>query len=134
MIRQELLNVVDRVDILNNPYLGYRYNIRIDKNGIIRYQNNIDCKDGALFMIKSVDAGHIIDHIKAEIFCYDSDNHGKVTIDGYYWEISFYGEDELIDKIEGWPDEDERRYSGFKSILCFVERCISKDLGTEYMK
>ncbi len=27
-------------------------------------------------------------------------------IDGYHWKLKFYRKDELIDEIEGWPNED----------------------------
>ena len=87
--RHMLLRLVDSIEIRNNPYLGYRYNVRIYKNGVIKYENIEDCKDGAVMYIKPEDAEYIIDSITTELFCYDADNHGKAMIDGYHWKIIF---------------------------------------------
>ena len=133
MKRHTLLRLVDRVEIHNNPYLGYQYDVSIEKSGVIRYQNNTDCKDGAVLLIKADDAEYIIDPIMTELFCYDTDDHGRAIIDGYHWEIMFYRKEELIDKVEGWPNEDTWRYGRFKSIIEFAERYIPKDLGSGQM-
>ena len=89
--------------------------------------------DGAVLLIKADDAEYIIDPIMTELFCYDTDEHGAVIIDGYHWEILFYRKDELIDRIEGWPNEDMWRYRRFKEIVEFAERYIPKDLGSSQM-
>lgn len=68
-----------------------------------------------------------------ELFCYDADEHGQAMIDGYHWEILFYRKEELIDRVEGWPNEDKWRYGRFKGIVEFAERYIPKDLGSRQM-
>lgn len=133
MGRHKLLTLVDRVELQNNPYLGYRYDARIDRSGVIRYQNNTDCTDGAVLYIKPEEAQYIIDPIMTELFCYDVDNHGEQIMDGYHWKVIFYKKDEVIDEIEGWPGEDRWRYDTIKAIIEFVERRISKDLGSQKM-
>ncbi|MCI9271616.1 MAG: hypothetical protein HFH11_10810 [Dorea sp.] len=133
MKRHTTLRLIDRVEIHNNPYLGYEYNVSIEKSGLIRYQNNTDCKDGAVLRIKAEDAQFIINPIMTELFCYDADEHGMATIDGYHWKLKFYRKGELIDEIEGWPSEDKWRYGRLKEILEFAERYIPKDLGSEQM-
>ena len=128
-----LLRLIDGVEIHNNPTLGYQYNVRIEKTGAIRYQNNTDCENGTELLIKSEDAEYIIDPIMTELFCYDSDDHGEKTATGYHWEILFYQKNELIKQIEGWPNEDKWRYGRFKIIVEFAERYIPKDLGSKQM-
>lgn len=134
MNRHTLFRLIDSVEIWNNPYLGYIFYVCICKNGVIRYQNSEDCADGAVMYIKPEDAQYIIDPIMTEIFCYDADEHGKAIIDGYHWRIAFYRDSELVDVIEGWPDEDPWRYGEVKSIIEFAERYISKDLGSQLME
>lgn len=129
MKRHTLLGLVDSVEIQNNPYLGYKYDVRIEKNGVIRYKNNIDCTEGAVLYIKPEDAQYIIEPIMAELFCYDTDEHGTAMIDGYHWKLIFYKKGEVIDEIEGWPNEDCWRYDQIKDIVEFAERFIPKDLG-----
>lgn len=68
-----------------------------------------------------------------DLFCYDTDEHGQPIIDGYYWKLTFYKKDQIVDVIEGWPGEDEWRRKKFKSIVAFAERFIPKDLGGEYL-
>ena len=63
MKRHALLRLIDRVEIHNNPYLGYEYNVCIEKSGVIRYRNNTDCADGAVLLIKAEDAQYIIDEL-----------------------------------------------------------------------
>lgn len=46
------LRLIDSIEIRNNPYLGYRYNVRIYKNGVVKYENIEECKDGAVMYIK----------------------------------------------------------------------------------
>ena len=133
MKRHALLSMIDRVEIHNNPYLGYQYNASIEKSGIIRYRNNTDCKDGAVLFIKPDEAEYIIDPIMTELFCYDTDERGGAIIDGYHWAIAFYRKNELVDKVEGRPNEDKWRYCHFKRIIEFAERYIQKDLGSEQM-
>lgn len=133
MERHMQMSLIDSVEIQNNPFLGYQFNVRINKNGIINYKNNIDCKDGTVIYIKPDEARYIIDPIMTELFCYDSDEHGRAIIDGYHWKIIFYKDSEIIDKIEGWSGEDKWRYEEFKSIIKFAERYVLKNLGLEYM-
>lgn len=68
-----------------------------------------------------------------ELFCYDSDNHGKTAIDGHYWKFDFYKNGEIVDTIEGRTNEDNWRFNQVKSILQFAERFIPKALGTSQM-
>ncbi len=92
-----------------------------------------DCVDGAVMYVKPEDAQYIIDPIMSEIFCYDADEHGMAIMDGYHWKLIFYKKDEVIDEIEGWPNEDPWRYGEVKDIIEFAERFISQDLGSRYM-
>lgn len=133
MKRHALLRLIDRLEIHNNPYLGYEYNVGIEKSGVIRYQTNTDCRDGALLLIKAEEAQYIIDPIMTELFCYDTDEHGEAMIDGYHWKLKFFIKDELVDEIEGWPNEDNWRYGQLKRILEFAERYIPKNLGSNQM-
>jgi len=131
--RHTLLQLVDRLEIENNPYLGLKFCAVIYRNGMIQYWNNTDCKDQRMVCIKADDAAYIIDPIMTELFCYDSDNHGVPIIDGYHWKLTFSKKDKLIDTIEGWPNEDIWRYNEFKDCLEFIERCIPFSLGCQYM-
>lgn len=134
MQRHMLLRKVDRVEIRNNPLLGYKYYVCINKNGVVAYQNNTDCTDKAYIVLPpDIDAEYFIDPIMTELFCYDSDSHGTQMIDGYYWEITFYSGTEIVDKKEGRSGEDKWRYCEFLSIVKFIERYIRKGLGSEYM-
>ena len=133
MKRHALLNLIDRVEIHNNPHLDYMWSASIEKSGMIRYQNNTDCQDGVFLTINSEDADWIVHPIMEELFCYDADDHGEAIFDGYHWEILFFRKDELMDKIEGWPHEDKWRYRRFKDIVEFTERYIKNDLGSGYM-
>ncbi|MBR6382538.1 MAG: hypothetical protein IKS56_00955 [Lachnospiraceae bacterium] len=134
MKRHALLHVIDRVEIHNNPYLGYMFDVSVKKTGMIQYHNNTDCKDGAVIFLKPEDGAYIINPIMTELFCYDSDNHGRTIIDGHCWNIKFYRKDELIERIEGHTGEDVWRFNEFKRVLKFIEREISNDLGTNYME
>lgn len=131
--RHALFSLVDSIEIRNNPYLGFIYDIRIHKNGVVRYRNSSDCKDGAVTYIKPSDAEYIIDPVTEELFCYDSDQHGNPINDGYHWKAIFYINDEVIHETEGWPGEDEWRYGMVRDILKFAERYIPMNLGSEYM-
>lgn len=95
---------IDCVEMHNNPYLGFQFNVSIEKSGIIRYSNNTDCSDGSIFLIEAEDAEYIINSVM-ERFCYDTDEHGFAMIDRYHWEILFYRNNELIDRVEGWQNE-----------------------------
>lgn len=75
--RHTLLRLVDRLEIENNPYLGYKYHVVIHRNGLIEYWNNTDHKEKTVSAIKGDDAAYIIDPIMTELFCYDSDIMGK---------------------------------------------------------
>lgn len=133
MERHMQMSLVDSVEIQNNPFLGYQFNVCINKNGIIKYKNNTDCIDEIVIYIKPDEAQYIIDPIMTELFCYDSDGHGRTIIDGYQWKIIFYNKSEIIDEIEGSSGEDKWRYKEFRSIIEFAERYIPKNLGLEYL-
>ena len=89
--------------------------------------------DDILFRINKETAGHIINPAASELFCYDSDNHGKALIDGYHWKLTFMQNERIIDIIEGTNGEDNRRYNQIKSVIEFAERFIPYDLGSAYM-
>ena len=129
-----LLRLVDRVEIKNNPYLGYVYHIIIHKNGLIEYWNNLDRKEKVFTKINFEDTEYMIDPILTELFCYDTNVKGSAVIDGYHWEINFFKKIKHIKTVEGWPDEDAWRYDEIKRVLKFVERYVPYDLGTEYME
>lgn len=131
--RHTLLRLVDRMEIDNNPYLGYKYHISIHRNGLLEYWNNTDHKDKTVAIIKGDDAAYIIDPIATELFCYDSDDHGKPIIDGHHWKLTFYKRDKCIDTIEGWSNEDIWRHGEFKDLIEFAERFVPFDLGSRYM-
>lgn len=129
MKRHEMLGLVDSVEIQNNPYLGFRYIMRIYRNGVIKYQNNTDCPDETVLYIKPEDADYIIDSIMTELFCYDADGHGTAMVDGYHWKLVFYEKDKIVEEIEGWPGEDCWRYGEMERVMGFVERCVGRDMG-----
>ena len=131
--RHTLLRLVDRLEIENNPYLGYKFYVVIHRSGLIEYWNNTDHKDKIVTTIARDDAAYIIDPITTELFCYDSDEHGETIIDGYNWKLTFYKNDICIDTVEGRSKEDPWRYSEFKSVVEFAERFIPFDLGSQYM-
>ena len=130
--RHTLLRLVDKLEIENNPYLGYKFRAIIFRHGVVQYWNNIENKK-CITTIKSDDAAYIIGPIMTEIFCYDSDSHGKPAVDGYHWKLTFYKKDIVIDTVEGWPNEDGWRYNEFKNCLELVERFIPFDMGYKYM-
>jgi len=131
--RHTLLRLVNRLEIENNPYLGYKFHAIIHRNGLIEYWNNTDHKDKTVTTIARDDAAYIIDPITTELFCYDSDEHGETIIDGYHWKLSFYKNDICIDTVEGRSKEDPWRYCEFKSVVEFAERFIPFNLGSQYM-
>lgn len=131
--RHMLLRLIDKLEIVNNPYLGYEFHINIYKNGVIEYWNNTDHKDKTVTIINRDEAAYIIDPVASELFCYDSDNHGEATIDGYYWKLGFYKHDKCIDIIEGQTDEDNRRHGEFEKLIKFAERFVPFDLGSRFM-
>ena len=132
--RHTLLRLVDRLEIENNPYLGYKYHVVIHRNGLIEYWNNTDHKDKTVAIIKRDDAAYIIDPITTELFCYDSDNHGETIIDGYHWKLTFFKHDICIETVEGRSNEDPWRYGELKDVIEFAERYVPFDLGSRYMK
>lgn len=132
--RHMQLRIVNRIVIQNNPYLGYNFTVSINRNGLVTYQNNLDYTDEVATHILAEDAEYIIDPIMSELFCYDSDEHGTPTIDGYHWKITFYRDADIIDEKEGWEGEDSWRYGVIKRSLEFIERYIPNSLGSEYMK
>jgi len=127
------LRLVDCIEVHNEPSPGYIYNIRIYKNGVIEYTDANECKDGAMMYIKPDDAAYIIDPITTELFCYDTSNHGKIYVDGYFWSITFYRKDTIVAKVDGRPDEDVWRYEEIKRIIEFIERYIPRTMGAEQM-
>lgn len=131
--RHDLLGLVDKVQIENTPYLGYKYKVQIYRNGKVEYSNNTDYKEGVYRFINSNDVTYVIELIMARLFCYDSNNHGEPVIDGHHWKITFYKADKVIDVIEGWTNEDGWRYNEAKRIFEIIERYIALDLGSSYM-
>lgn len=132
--RHTLLRLMDEIEICNNPRPGYNYKIRINRNGVTFYENSYDCLDGAVMYIRPHDAEGIVRGSMVEVFCNDTDGHGKPFIDAYHWKIFFYRKGELIDTKEGWPGEDKWRHDKIKAILEYIERQVQRDIGTEYMK
>lgn len=128
-----LLHRIDSVEIHNNPYLGFIYDVRICRNGVVKYKNNVDCADGAVMFIQPKDAQYIITSIMSELFCYDTDEHGSAMIDGYHWKLSFYIGDNAVKEIEGFPNEDKWRYNEAKNVIEFAERYVKRELGTNQM-
>lgn len=133
MKRHEQLELVDSVEIQNNPCLGYRYHTRIYQNGLIRYRNAEDCADGAVMYIKPGDARYIIHPMMEELFCYDADEHGTAGIDGYHWKIIFYEKDKAVEEIEGWPGENRWRYDEVRKIIEFAEQFVGREMGSAEM-
>ena len=110
-----------------------RYRVCIQRNGLIEYRDLFQSNDDILFLINKETAGHIINPAASELFCYDSDNHGKALIDGYHWKLTFMQNERIIDIIEGTNGEDNRRYNQIKSVIEYAERFIPYDLGSAYM-
>lgn len=133
MARHSLLEQIDRIEIENNPYLGYRFCCRIHQNGMVEYSNCSKLKCVAIAFIRAEDTEHIIRQIMCQLFCCDSDVHGEPTIDGYHWGISFFQGDKLIDTVEGWNGENAWRHDEMKSIIEFLERKLPFDLGFDLM-
>lgn len=133
MKRHEQLELVDSVEIQNNPCFGYRYHARIYGNGMIDYWNAEDCTDGAVMYRKPEDAQYIIHPMMEELFCYDADEHGTAEIDGYHWKIIFYEKDKVVEKMEGWPGENQWRYDEVRKIIEFAERIVGRELGAAKM-
>lgn len=133
MKRHEQLELVDSVEIRNNPCFGYRYGVRIYRDGVIAYQNAEDCVDGAVMYSKPEDAQYIIHPMMEELFCYDADEHGTAGIDGYHWKIIFYEKDKVVEEMEGWPGENRWRYDEVRKIVEFAERFVGRELGAAEM-
>lgn len=133
MKRHEQLELVDSVEIRNNPCFGYRYCVRIYRDGVIAYQNAEDCVDGAVMYTKPEDAQYIIHPMMEELFCYDADEHGTAGIDGYHWKIIFYEKDKVVEEIEGWPGENRWRYDEVRKIIEFAEQFVGRELGAAEM-
>ncbi len=101
--------------------------------GLLYTHQPLHSNDDILFRINKETAGHIINPAASELFCYDSDNHGKALINGYHWKLTFMQNERIIDIIEGTNGEDNRRYNQIKSVIEFAERFIPYDLGSAYM-
>lgn len=131
--RHALLSCVDKLEIENTPYLGYHFHLILHRNGSILYQNNVDHSELTLVQIDAEKAAYIIDPVMSDLFCYDFCSHGSPTIDGYHWKLSFYKGEQILDNIEGWPNEYPWRYETIRSNLEFIERHIPFKLGYDYM-
>lgn len=131
--RHMLLRMVNRLEIYNEAAYDKRYRVCIHRNGLIEYRDLFQSNDDILFRINKETAGHIINPAASELFCYDSDNHGKALIDGYHWKLTFMQNERIIDIIEGTNGEDNRRYNQIKSVIEFAKRFIPYDLGSAYM-
>ena len=105
----------------------------VKTEGLLYTHQPLHSNDDILFRINKETAGHIINPVASELFCYDSDNHGKALIDGYHWKLTFMQNERIIDIIEGTNGEDNRRYNQIKSVIEFAERFIPYDLGSAYM-
>ena len=105
----------------------------VKTEGLLYTHQPLHSNDDILFRINKETAGHIINPAASELFCYDSDNHGKALIDGYHWKLTFMQNERIIDIIEGTNGEDNRRYNQIKSVIEFAERFIPYDLGSAYM-
>ncbi len=126
--------MVNCLEIYNEVAYDKRYRVCIHRNGLIEYRDLFQSKDDILFRINKETAGHIINPVTSELFCYDSDNHGKALIDGYRWKMTFMQNERIIDIIEGTNGEDKWRYNQIKSVIEFAERFIPYDLGSAYMR
>lgn len=134
MKRHSLFKTIDCVEISNNPYRGYQYDVIINRNGSISYRNNTVNKTGLKIEIDKENAYYIINPIMTELFCYDKEEHGQPIVDGYHWKISFYSKGSLIEEKEGWSGEDALRFQKILDIILFAERFIPYDLGSNYLK
>lgn len=131
--RHDLLRCIDMLEIDNCPCPEYRFHVSIYRDGTIMYYSNSEKQEITKNQIDPEKAAYMINPIMSELFCYDSDNHGLPTVDGYHWKLSFYKDGKIIDTIEGWPNEDLWRYAKVKECFEYVERYIPYELGTNYM-
>lgn len=133
MKRHAMLKLIDSVTILNILPNGHEYRVHISIDGKVKYSMKTDDVRSSELDIKPDNARYIIDPIMKELFCYDSDERGHQTSEGYHWKITFQRKKEIIEVVEGWPDEDPWRYRALKRILDFAERYIPEDLGANHM-
>lgn len=132
--RHMLLRLVNKLEIENRSCSGYEFHVVICRNGMIQDQTGSGTEGSATIYIEADDAAYIIDPIMTELFCYDSDDHGVPSADGYHWKLKFSQNDKEIAVIEGWPGEDPWRYNEVKACLGFIERYIPFKLGCDHMK
>ena len=125
-----LLRATDSVKIECLPIPERSYAVYIEKTGRITYQDGKECSEGAVQLIDPKDAEYIFTPVMEELFCYDTDEHGRPCADGYHWKLTFFREGTVIKEIEGWPGEDPWRYGTAVRILKFTERYAGIDLGT----
>lgn len=132
MKKHMMLQLIDSVQIISNPYLDYHFDVRIYRNGLAQYQrNNADGVE--IISVDSKRVERFIDEGLQDLFCYDVDDHGQAVIDGYHWKLIFYRKEEVVSEVEGWPNEDSWRYNEISSIISWVESIIQKDMGSNYM-
>ena len=101
----------------NHFYVANFFAVKTE--GLLYTHQPLHSNDDILFRINKETAGHIINPAASELFCYDSDNHGKALIDGYHWKLTFMQNERIIDIIEGTNGEDNRRYNQIKSVIEF---------------
>ena len=128
------LRGIDSVILYNNPYVGFSFEAKINRKGMVEYKNIEDCKEGAIMMISKARAEYIIDMVLSEIFFNDEKEHGMAMVDGYHWHVLFLRDKQTVCRFEGWPGENPRRHSYIKRVMEYTERVIRRDMGSKYMK
>ena len=131
-LERVLRTTINSVYVRNNPFIGYQYEAKVHRSGLIEYKNNVGDGNEAILFLKASDANYIVDLLIAEWFD-EPESEGEAMIDGYHWQIEFNNDMGLIKTIEGWPCEDLKRYRKLKTILEFMEGYIPKQFGTEFM-
>lgn len=127
-------NLIDRVKIYNNAYLGYVFETIINKDGKVFYKNKTDCPDGAYFLINKDNAESLLREKTNRLFLNRTSYEGKgCVIDGYYWKVEFYSKKGLLYSTYGYQDEPDDRFRDFEIFLQCVERELEKDLGSSLM-
>lgn len=124
----------DKLQIENNPYLGYRYKAIICRNGVIKHSNNTDCVDGVMKFVNRQITEQIIECVIVKIFSNHFDNCGKPVVDGNHWKLTLYKSDEVIQAVECWSTEDWLLNNTIKCIFECIEKCVLCDLGSAYIE
>lgn len=128
-----MLRLTRRIVIRNNPGNGHLYELKLDKDGSVCFKDNGNTLSGVVMNISPEDAAWIINPVLSELYCYDEDEHGTPSPDGYSWSISFYNKKGLTKTIDGYPGESEWRHSQIVAVLDFIERFIPYEIGSSYL-